>query len=471
MLSQQELYRLLPSMDVLLDTLSHQKGEAWLQRYPRILLKELITSFLDSYRKNIHTGKAYADELTLEALLQPLFLFIEKSGRPHLRRVVNATGVVIHTNLGRSLLAKSAVEAVTEAALYYSNLEMDLATGKRGSRFSHVESLLTRLTGAEAALVVNNNAAAVLLVLDSLCKGGEVIVSRGELVEIGGSFRIPAVMEKGGCTLKEIGTTNRTHLEDYSQAITEQTKAILKVHTSNYRIGGFTKSVTLKELKSLTEKTNVPLIEDLGSGSLCDFTRAGLPLLGDEPPVQHEIASGADLVTFSGDKVLGGPQAGIIVGRADLIEQLKKNHLARALRIDKLSLAALEATLRLYLDPEKALQEIPSLRMIFMPEKQLLARAKKLKSTILRSCGAGLTLNIHPGTSRIGGGAFPERELPTHLVHIRHPKNSAEWIREQLLQTSPVIIGRIDNNDFCLDPRTISDPEFPIIARISHSLL
>ncbi|MDP3427066.1 MAG: L-seryl-tRNA(Sec) selenium transferase, partial [Humidesulfovibrio sp.] len=370
---------------------------------------------------------------------------------------------VVHTNMGRSLLAREAVAAVAEAAAHYSNLEFDLATGERGSRYTHVESLLCRLTGAEAALVVNNNAAAVLIVLDTLCKGREVIVSRGQLVEIGGSFRIPEVMAKSGAVLREVGATNRTHLRDYQAAIGSETAALMKVHTSNFRQVGFVKEVPLGELKALAATFGLPVIEDLGSGSLLRLDADGLP---GEPTAGESIAAGADVVSFSGDKVLGGPQAGIIVGRREIIERIKKNPLNRALRIDKMTLAALEATLRLYLDPELARGRVPTLAMMTRPLASLRAQAARLAGLLkkrLPACLDGrLEVSVRRGASRVGGGAFPEADLPTALVALtplgvagKNPSLSVDALRQALLSTDPPLVARVDDGALCLDPRTL----------------
>jgi L-seryl-tRNA(Ser) seleniumtransferase len=377
--------------------------------------------------------------------------------------VLNGTGVVIHTNMGRSVLAKAAQEAVAGAAAGYTNLELDLATGERGSRHRVIEELHCMVTGAEAGLAVNNNAAAVLLMLDSLCKGGEVIVSRGQLVEIGGSFRIPEVMERSGAILREVGTTNRCHLHDYSRAINEHTRALLRVHSSNYRITGFFKEVSLPELVQLGRAHSLPVIEDLGSGSLLDFAPFGLP---GEPTVQSVVAAGADLVSFSGDKALGGPQAGIIAGRRAYIEQLRANPLHRALRIDKLSLAALEATLRLYLDPQMALAQIPTAAMLSCPPETLARRARGLATRLRRALGRTARISVVKSVSRAGGGAFPERDLPTSLVCLRPAACSAGELKRRLLDTVPPLMGRLEEGAFRLDPRTLDDKELPLVVRV-----
>jgi L-seryl-tRNA(Ser) seleniumtransferase len=324
------------------------------------------------------------------------------------------------------------------------------------------------VTGAEAGLAVNNNAAAVLLMLDSLCKGGEVIVSRGQLVEIGGSFRIPDVLARSGAILREAGTTNRCHLHDYNRAINENTRALLRVHSSNYRIVGFFKEVSLPELVRLGREHKLPVIEDLGSGSLIDFSLFGLP---GEPTVQSVVAQGADLVSFSGDKALGGPQAGIIVGKRAYIEQLRVNPLHRALRIDKLSLAALEATLRLYLDPQMALAHIPTAAMLVCPPETLARRARSLAMRLRRALGRTASVFLAKDASRAGGGAFPERDLPTSLVCLRPAACSAEDLKRRLLRTDPPLMGRLENGAFCLDPRTLDNTELPLVARVIEQAL
>lgn len=448
-----QLFRALPSMDACLAALTPR-----LPHCPRPLLRQCVGDFLDVWRERIRQGQARdAAHLTLDALLPEMAAFATRHSAPRLRRVLNATGVVIHTNMGRSVLAEEAVAAVTAAARNYSNLELDLSTGGRGSRHDLVEALLHQLTGAEAALVVNNNAAAVLLILDSLCAGGEVVVSRGQLVEIGGSFRIPEVMEKGGARLKEVGTTNRTHLRDYAGAITEHTVALLKVHTSNYRVVGFHADVSLEELCALGAERGLPVIEDLGSGSLLDFSAHGLP---NEPTVQDAVRAGADVVSFSGDKVLGGPQAGIIVGKGAYIQKLRANQLLRALRPDKLTLAALEATLRLYLDPELARQRVPTPRMICADPAALRRRAKSLQRRIRSALGDAVDARLRDDVSRVGGGSFPERDLKTTLVCLAPTRMSATELRQRLLAGEPPLMGRLDGDAFCLDVRTLPDADY-----------
>ncbi len=458
------LFRALPSMDACLQSLAQDPA---LQHIPRPLIHSAVEKFLNSLRDDIKTGKeTQAERLALNALLPRLIPHVLKSTRPRLQHTLNATGVVIHTNMGRSVLPKAAVEAVQRAIVGYSNLELNLDTGGRGSRQALVEELLCHISGAEAAMVVNNNAAAVLLVLDALCKGGEVIVSRGQLVEIGGSFRIPDVMERSGAALREVGTTNRTHIEDYQKAITEHTVALMRVHTSNYRIVGFHKDVALPELVALGKAHNLPVIEDLGSGSLVNLSTYGLP---DEPTVQEVVQGGAHVVTFSGDKVLGGPQAGIIVGKKEFIERMRQNPLHRALRCDKCTLAALEATLRIYTEPQKALKEIPTLRMITAPAQELAQKAQNLFELLQKNFSEHAAIQTRSSFSRVGGGSFPERDLPTTLVCLKPKHISATQLKNRLLRTQPPLLGRLEEEAFCLDVRTLDMEEIPEVLHVLTS--
>lgn len=458
-----ELFRALPSVDACLNMCAEVLAE---QNTPRSLGRDLITAFLEKQRQAIRRGSLTDPaELSPDRLRDPLAAFVRAGARPHFRRVLNATGVIVHTNMGRSVLAREAIDAVQRACCGYSNLELDLEKGERGSRYSHVESLLCRLTGAEAALVVNNNAAAVLITLDTLCAGGEVIIARGQLVEIGGSFRIPEVMARSGALLREVGCTNRVHPQDYEEAITERTSALMRVHTSNYRIIGFHSDVSVADLAALAERHSLPLIEDLGSGSLLDFTPQGLP---GEPTVRSVVAAGAHVVTFSGDKVLGGPQAGIIVGRKSAIDKIRKNPLNRALRIDKMTLAALEATLRLYLDEDLARTRIPTLSMITASPEELRRRAGRLAAWLKRCCGRrdDVSFTLTPGESRVGGGSFPEHALPAVLVGINTSTLSPEQLRKRLLAGDPPLVGRLEDGAFLLDPRTLREDEIPLAARL-----
>ncbi len=463
-----KLYRRLPSVDAVLARAAQDRELAGL---PRNMLRDLVNDFLDLCREEIRSGAiARESDLETETLWPRLQAYLRAHSRPHFRRVINATGVVIHTNLGRSILTHEAAASVSEACSHYSNLEFSLETGQRGSRYSHVEDLLCRISGAEAGLVVNNNAAAVLLVLDTLAKGREVVVSRSQLVEIGGSFRIPEVMAKSGAHLREVGATNRTHLTDYRQAIGPDTGALMKVHTSNYRIIGFYKEVPLKELVQLGREHDLPVIEDMGSGNFFDFQAHGYNFM-PEPTVQQVIRDGVSVVSFSGDKLLGGPQAGIILGEKKYIDPIKKNPMNRALRIDKMTLAALESTLRMYLDPELARQRIPTLRMITAGEKDLLQKARRLKNRIRKNIRADMELAVFPAQSRVGGGAFPEQDLPTTLVGIKIAGLSCEDIRSRLLNTDPPLVGRVEEDFFCLDPRTIDDSEMGMVVSVLKGIL
>lgn len=454
-----QLYRHLPSMDQILDGLLQEDS---FKELPRPLVKDLADEFLDVCREEIRSGVITAeDQLGMDALLPRLTAYVRIKSRPHFRRVLNGTGVVIHTNLGRSLLSKAAIKAVGEACGHYSNCEFDLATGERGSRYSHVEKILCDITGAEAALVVNNNAAAVFIMLETLAKGKEVIVSRGQLVEIGGSFRIPDVMTKSGAVLHEVGATNRAHVHDYENAINDNTGALMRVHTSNFRVVGFTKEVGLPELRRLGDHYNLPVIEDLGSGTLYSLEGAGL--LG-EPTVQQVVAQGADVVSFSGDKVLGGPQAGIIVGRKDYIDRIKKNPINRAMRIDKMTLAALEATLRHYLDMDGAREAVPTLKMITASQQSLKSKARRLADAIRAELGDEATVGMRKGTSRVGGGSFPEYDLPGTLVTVDMEAVSVTDLKEALLASDPPLIGRIEDGVFLLDPRTLASTELKLAA-------
>ncbi|EGB14167.1 L-seryl-tRNA selenium transferase [Pseudodesulfovibrio mercurii] len=453
------LFRHLPSVDEVLSVLGRIEG---ISELPRPLVKNLVNEFLDICREEIRAGAfTEAGQLSAKALSPRLTAYVRSKARPHFRRVLNATGVVIHTNLGRSLLAKSAIDAVAEACGHYSNCEFDLSTGKRGSRYSHVEKILCDITGAEAALVVNNNAAAVFIMLETLARGREVIVSRGQLVEIGGSFRIPDVMVKSGARLREVGATNRTHVHDYENAIGDETAALMRVHTSNFRVVGFTKEVSLAEMRVLGDRYGLPVIEDLGSGTL--YSLAGEGLLG-EPTVQQVVAQGADVVSFSGDKVLGGPQAGVIVGRREYIDRIKKNPINRAVRIDKMTLAALEATLRLYLDMDEARRKVPTLNMITASPEALKSKARRLAEAVRESLGERAEVGMKKGFSRVGGGSFPEYDLPGTMVTVSVRGIPPEALRGALLDTDPPLVARIEDDEFLLDPRTLGSSELKLAA-------
>lgn len=374
-----------------------------------------------------------------------------------LRRVINGTGIILHTNLGRARLAESAAENAAAVAMGYSTLEYDLATGERGSRHDHISSLISQVTGAEAAIAVNNNAAATLLTLIALCAGREVLVSRGESVEIGGAFRIPEIMELSGAILKDVGTTNKTHIYDYERAVTENTAAILKVHTSNYRVIGFHEDVSVKELSALAKEKGLPMIYDMGSGLIPDLHTYGL----DEPSVEKAFADGADLVLFSGDKLLGGPQAGIIAGKKEYIDIIKRHQMARPLRLDKMTLAALESTFRIYRDRKQALKEIPVLSMITRPLEEIREKAETLISRLGHLSAA---FSVKPEIGRIGGGSAPMLDLKTYAVAV-HPQNmSADELESALRSWKTPVIARISEGDVLLDMRTVSDEELDIVA-------
>jgi len=385
-----------------------------------------------------------------------------EADEPRLYPVVNATGVVLHTNLGRAILAEAAIEAVEVAARSAVNLEYDLETGGRGDRDSIVEDEICALTGAEAATVVNNNAAAVVLTLNSLAESREVVVSRGEMIEIGGSFRLPDVMAKSGAVLKEVGTTNRTHRSDYADAIGPATALLLKVHPSNYRAVGFTSEVTLEELVEIGRERGVEVMEDLGSGALIDLEEFGI---AREPIVRERVAAGAGIVTFSGDKLLGGPQAGIIVGRAALIERIKRNPLKRALRCDKLTIAALSATLRIYLRSKDIGSELPTLRILGRSKSEIAAMAPRAREILVERLGAEYQVEIVDATSQVGSGAMPVKELDTVALRVTHPLKSANAIASMFRRAR--IIGRIVDDSFQLDLRTVEDPALFSVELIS----
>jgi L-seryl-tRNA(Ser) seleniumtransferase len=464
---QRSLLKMLPGVDHVLELAGKDNyftniPKSVLVLSIRLVVEALRTSILEGNEEI--TATSLSDHLIIEKVKQS----VKSAMKPNLKRTSNGTGVVVHTNLGRSLLTSSAVEHLCEVSTRYSNLEFDLRTGKRGLRYSCVEDILCELTGAEAAMVVNNNAGAVLLCLETLAKGKEAIVSRGELVEIGGSFRIPDVMARSGAILKEVGTTNRTHLSDYENAINNDTGLLLKVHTSNYSIVGFTASVSVNDMVALALKHDIPFMEDLGSGTLIDFSKYGL---SKEPTVQESVTSGADVVTFSGDKLLGGPQAGIIVGKKDILDKIKKNPITRALRIDKLTLAALESTLRLYRDEEKAIQAIPTLRMLTLPFVYIEEKAKQLAKMLEDLNDSRLCIRLLNLSSRAGGGALPIMDLPTKGIGCSVKGISANAIERSMRENMPPVIGRIEEGFFIMDLRTIQEDELEIIKNAFDKML
>jgi L-seryl-tRNA(Ser) seleniumtransferase len=442
--------RELPSVDRLL---AHPRARALSTRFRRTYLTRHCRELLDELRSQI-VDDDLAAPLDDEALLRRLEQRLLVDARPRLRRVVNATGTLLHTNLGRALLPQAALDAIALAAAHPVALEYDLVRGVRGRREGPIERLLIDLTGAEAATVVNNNAAAVLLALNTLATGREVIVSRGELIEIGGAFRLPDIMEKSGATLREVGTTNRTHAADYERAITANTALVLKVHTSNYRIVGFSSAVELDELVAMGRAHDIPVMEDLGSGALVDLGGYALP---KEPVVADRIRLGADLVTFSGDKILGGPQSGLIVGRKPLIAAIAGNPLHRALRCGKLTLAALEATLRIYQQAPDLAATIPSLNMFTQSIADIEALARRVLPLLSATLGPAFRISIDEATSQIGSGALPLDEIPTRVIAIEHDSLTADQIARRFRTADPPIIGRVHDGRFQLDLRGIFD--------------
>ena len=443
------LLRTLPKVD---DLLRDPALEEVCREYGENMVTDSIRREVDALRRGLLSQ-------TLDALperseiCRSTIRRVRKDAQPSFRQVINGTGIVLHTNLGRASLSRQAAQAAAEAAQRYSNLEYNLESGSRGTRYSHVESLLCRLTGAESALVVNNNAAAVLLTLSALTQGGQVPVSRGELVEIGGSFRVPDIMEACGAQLKEVGATNKTHLSDYENAIGPDTRAIMKVHTSNYRIVGFTGTPALADLVKLGHEHGLPIIEDLGSGSLLDLERFGLH---GEPTVQDSIKAGVDVVCFSGDKLLGGPQAGIILGRKIYLDRLKKHPLTRAMRVDKMTLAALEATLRSYAAGRE--DEIPVVAMLGASRDDLHRKAEALHARLAR---AGVEAQILSTDGCVGGGSLPNQILPSWAVALGGNVNALE---EKLRLGTPAIVGRIHDGQYLLDVRTLWEEDFPAIV-------
>ncbi|UCF81321.1 MAG: L-seryl-tRNA(Sec) selenium transferase [Acidobacteriota bacterium] len=448
-LSAKSLLRDLPSVDRLL---SEKTVAALAEEYPRGRVKEAAREVLKDLRRAVREGRLDAGALRarLERLPQALRERLAGALRPSLLSVINATGVILHTNLGRAPLAEEAVEEVARAARSYAALEYDIASGRRGGRGAHVESLLCRMLEAEAAHIVNNNAAAVLLALNTLALGKEVVVSRGELIEIGGSFRIPEILARSGARMREVGTTNKTKPADYARAVSKETGTLLKVHPSNYRVVGFTESVELEELAAIARKKRIPLLYDLGSGHLAPLAGVG------EPTVPEELRRGADVVCFSGDKLLGGPQAGVLAGKKRLVQAMKRNPLSRALRVDKMTLAALEATLALHYAGR--LEKIPVLRMAGASREAIRKRARRLASRIAK-VHPDWGVEVKDDASRIGGGTTPAMETPTAVVSLLHPSLSAQAAAERLRGAEPPVIARVRGGRVILDLRTVGREE------------
>jgi L-seryl-tRNA(Ser) seleniumtransferase len=454
---KQHFFRQLPAVDRILQ---EEKLLAIGEKVPRGFIVQAVQDVIAEKRSLISQANSEKEleliNISSVALAEEALRKIEEESGNNLRRVFNATGVILHTNLGRSPLAAAALEAVRDVGGAYSNLELSLDSGRRSSRYDHVEDLLCRLTGAEAALVVNNNAGAVFLALNTLARGKDVVVSRGELVEIGGSFRLPEVMTSSGAALVEVGTTNRTYLKDYREAITDNTALLLKVHTSNYKITGFSAAVPSDSLVNLGREYGIPVMEDLGSGVLIDLSRYGLPY---EPRVQDPVAAGVDLVTFSGDKLLGGPQAGLIIGKKVYLDKIKNNQLTRPLRIDKLTLAALEATLRLYLDEEKARRDIPILRMLTLPVEKLKTRAEMLSAKLEEKVAPFCQTGIAYEKARVGGGSLPQAFLLSCQLTLQCPGINAGKLAERLRRARPPVIVRVRKEKVLMDLRAISEEE------------
>jgi L-seryl-tRNA(Ser) seleniumtransferase len=464
---KQNLLRSLPGVDRILEWI---KMDLYFSDVPRSIQVDAARTIIEALRAKILDSQT---ELPRDIFAQASIMKMIKEQvgsvmMPNLKQVINATGVVIHTNLGRSLLADEALENLQKIAAGYSNLEFDLKSGKRGSRYSSVEDLLCEISGAQAAMAVNNNAGAVLLCLETIARGKNVIVSRGELVEIGGSFRIPDVMSKSGAILKEVGTTNRTHLRDYENAIDENTGLLLKVHTSNYSVVGFTAGVSLTELVALGAQHQVPVMEDLGSGSFIDLSKYGL---SREPTVQDSVSTGVDVVTFSGDKLLGGPQAGVIAGATEMLQKIKQNPITRALRIDKLTLAALESTLRLYRDEADALDRIPTLKMLTMPVQIIQGEAERFMALLKDLKNKRLHVQTFDANSRAGGGSLPLLQLPSRCVGVKIEGISANRIDTWMREHTPAVIGRIEDDFFMMDVRTIQENEPETITAAFQQLL
>ncbi len=459
----------LPSVD---EMLKGPDGRKWLSLYPRRFVLKGIREHIEGLRSEIRKGGSPASDAG--SVSRGIECLIRGYVAPSLRAAINATGVVLHTNLGRAPLSEAALKEVVEVSKGYSNLEYNLKEGKRGKRYAHLRELIKEVTGAPDATVVNNNAAAVLLALSSLAKGKEVIVSRGELVEIGGSFRVPDVMAQSGAVLREVGTTNKTHLRDYERAICEETGLVLKVHQSNYRIMGFTSDVSVEELTALGKKHSIPVMFDLGSGCLFDLKSRGI---GTEPVVRDVVETGVDLVTFSGDKLLGGPQAGIAAGKAPVIEKMNQNPLARALRIDKMTLAALQATFFAYADEEKAEAEIPALRMLLESPESIRERAVRLAAGISEK--EDISIEVVEDFSEAGGGSLPGVSLRTFCVSVRHKQNknknkkilTPNQMEAELRTGDPPVIARIREDALLLDARTIADGEVQTVAERLNGIL
>jgi len=452
MKEKQKLLAKIPSVD---EILKSPDGEKWLEYHPRKIVLGAVREVLELKRKEI-MSKNQTGEISVESISTGLEHAIKERAAYKLKPLINATGVVIHTNLGRSILSDKALDNIRHVAGSYSNLEYELSGGKRDKRYSRIKNIIRELSGAEDAIVVNNNAAAVFICLNTFAKGMEVVVSRGELVEIGGSFRIPDIMKSSGAFLREVGTTNKTHFSDYENAVSGNTALLLKVHQSNYKVTGFTGDVSIEELVRLGRTYKIPVMTDLGSGCIIDLEKYGIY---GEPTVRSVIDTGADIVTFSGDKLLGGPQSGIITGRKKLIQKVQGNPLLRSIRVDKLTLASLEATFMQYLDEAKAVEEIPTLRMLTQSTDKIKRRARKVLKQLSKGISGKAAVEIVSDQSRAGGGSLPETGLPTFAVSIKPFKMSVNTLEKRLRNGDPPVIARIRENVLLVDVRTVQDKE------------
>ena len=457
------IFRNIPSVNELLESPQLKKI---VESVNHQVVVDGVRTFIDDLKETINNATDEIEVPSPTELAEKIADWLHVEQREYLRPVINGTGIILHTGLGRAPLAQSAIAATVQIANGYASVEVDLATGQRGQRVKAVEKLLCELTGAEAAVVVNNNAAATMIALATVATGKEVIVSRGQLIEIGGSYRLPDVMQCSGCQLKEVGTTNKTHAADYSSAIGEETGAILKVHPSNFEVVGFTKTVSTKELVDIAHANDLPMIDDVGSGALIDFAQFGL---SNEPVVGASIQDGADIVLFSGDKLIGGPQCGIIIGKRKYIDQVLKNPLMRAMRVDKMTLAALAATLRLYRKEDTAQQEVPILRMLSMPQANLKLRAQKVTQQIqgeswLESCEAAQS------QSMLGGGSLPTQKIPTWCVAMRPRGSSVNRVAERLRSANPAVIGRVQKDTLLVDMRTVLPEQDIVLVELLQAL-
>ena len=456
---QKELLRMLPKVDELIQD---ESLTPYLKKLNQKYVVEIIRQELDRVRHHILKGSIQDESLDIDRIMACITERIQKEFDFGLKKVINGTGVVLHTNLGRAPMAKEAQEALDSILYGYCNLEYEIDNGQRGSRHDHLKSLLQKLTGAEDVIVVNNNAAAVMLVLSTMAKGREVVVSRGELVEIGGSFRIPRVMEHSGAILKEVGSTNKTHWADYEEAINENTAALMKVHTSNFRIMGFTDAVDIGDLRKLADQYDLPIIDDLGSGVFLDLRKYGLEY---EPTVMDSLAKGADIVTFSGDKLMGGAQCGVIVGKKKYIAQMKKNNLLRALRVDKMTIAALTATLSMYLNTENIEEKIPVLSMLSKTAEDLQDKAQRLYDRMISQNPAlAGQVAVCKMNSMVGGGSLPTQLMDSYGLQIHPTKMTTSKLEQIMRITPPHIVGRVEENCYYLDMRTIFEEELETVA-------